>query len=50
MALGIIGFSMSISTGFNDPKVAQNIGGLFSFIPMILFLALNTGLASNSNG
>ena len=40
LSLGMIGYTMALSTLFKDTKVAQNMSQLAIFFPLILFLAV----------
>jgi hypothetical protein len=39
LSIGMVGYSMALSTLFYDTKVAQNMSQLAIFIPLILFVA-----------
>jgi phosphoglycerol transferase MdoB-like AlkP superfamily enzyme len=39
-SIGIVGYSMALSTFFYDTKVAQNMVQMALFIPLILFVAV----------
>ena len=40
LCIGMIGYSMALSTLFDDTKVAQNMSQMAIFIPLILFVAV----------